>query len=260
MERIVIKVGTSTVCHKNGAPDLRRIDALCRVIADLKNENYEIVLVTSGAIGVGTNKMGLRKRPKSMAGRQAAAAIGQCELMSIYDRFLLSYGCLSGQILLTKDITEDAKGRKNVIATFEALLKRHAIPIVNENDSVATEEIVYGDNDTLSAVVACFVKADLLIILSDIDGLYDKDPSADPDAQLIPLVRDISKLNITATESRSEHGTGGMITKLHAAEIAGANGINTFLASGKNPAILYSIMDNSAKGTLFLAGGNHEND
>ena len=260
MERIVIKVGTSTVCHKNGAPDLRRIDALCRVIADLKNENYEIVLVTSGAIGVGTNKMGLRKRPKSMAGRQAAAAIGQCELMSIYDRFLLSYGCLSGQILLTKGITEDTKGRKNVIATFEALLKRHAIPIVNENDSVATEEIVYGDNDTLSAVVAGFVKADLLIILSDIDGLYDKDPSVDPDAQLIPLVRDVSKLNITATESRSEHGTGGMITKLHAAEIAGANGINTFLASGKNPAILYSIMENSAKGTLFLAGGNHEND
>ena len=166
-KRIVVKVGTSTVCHPNGAPNLKRLDMLCRTISDLKNQGMEIVLVTSGAIGIGVNKMGLQSRPENLADRQAAASIGQCELMRIYDRFFLDYGSLTGQILLTKGITEDKVQKKNVIATFEALLNMHVIPIVNENDSVATEEIVYGDNDTLSAVVAQFTDADILILLTD---------------------------------------------------------------------------------------------
>ena len=255
MERIVVKVGTTTVCHDNGAPNLRRIEQLCRVLADLNNEGYEMILVTSGAIGVGCHKMGYQQRPTEMADRQAAAAIGQCELMSIYDRIFMDYGCLSGQILLTKDITDDEVGKKNVIATFESLIQKGAIPIVNENDSVATEEIAYGDNDTLSALVATFVKADLLVLLSDIDGLYDKDPNNDTSATLIPLVEDLQHLQVDASSSHSKHGTGGMITKLHAAQIAGEAGINTFLGSGKNPEILYQIAEHEARGTLFLAKG-----
>ncbi|MBR2577370.1 MAG: glutamate 5-kinase [Erysipelotrichaceae bacterium] len=254
MKRIVIKVGTSTLCHKNGSPDLSRMERLCRVMADLKNEGYELVLVTSGAIGVGTSKMRLKHRPKTTSGKQAAAAVGQGELMAIYDRFLGDYGCLCGQILLTKNITEDKDQKRNVTATFRELLKRGIIPIVNENDSVATEEIVYGDNDTLSAVVACLIKADLLIILSDIDGLYDRDPNGDSKAVFIPLVEDIDALDISVNTSHYEHGTGGMITKLHAAAIASRHHINTFLGSGENPDIIYKIVENKAKGTLFIAG------
>ena len=151
---------------------------------------------------------------------------------------------------------ENKTQKDNVTATFKELLKRGVIPIVNENDSIATEEIVYGDNDTLSAVVACFIKADLLVILSDIDGLYDKDPNAEKDAALIPLVEDVDKLDISVDTSHYEHGTGGMVTKLHAARIAAGNHINTFLGSGKNPEIIYSIVENKAKGTLFLAKGD----
>ncbi len=251
-KRIVVKVGTSTVCHKNGAPDLRRLEKLCRTLTDLKNMGMEIILVTSGAIGVGTNKMHLEKKPESMAKRQAAASIGQCELMRIYDRFFMDYGCLSGQILLTKGITEDAKGKQNVIATFGALLEMEAIPIVNENDSVATEEIVYGDNDTLSAVVAQFTKADVLILLSDIDGLYDKDPGIDPSAKLISIVKNTKDVLHMASDSNTTLGTGGMITKIHAAEIAGNSGIPTVLANGKDPSILYDIiLSEEIPGTLF---------
>ncbi len=250
-KRIVVKVGTSTVCHNNGAVNLRRIENLCRILTDIKNTQCEIVLVTSGAIGVGTNKMQKKQRPKSISGRQAAAAIGQCELMSIYDKFFLDYGTLCGQILLTKDITENPQGEKNVIATFNALLKMHAIPIVNENDSVATEEIVYGDNDTLSAVVAKYVKADLLILLTDTDGLYDRDPSKDKDAKIIHVVKNIDKVKAFSKDSGSKQGTGGMITKIKAAEIAKENGIPTIIASGKDPHILYDIMERKKVGTLF---------
>ena len=211
-KRIVVKVGTSTVCHPNGAPNLKRLDMLCRTISDLKNQGMEIVLVTSGAIGIGVNKMGLQSRPENLADRQAAASIGQCELMRIYDRFFLDYGSLTGQILLTKGITEDKVQKKNVIATFEALLNMHVIPIVNENDSVATEEIVYGDNDTLSAVVAQFTDADILILLTDTEGLYDSDPSLNPDAQLIRTVDDPDDVESLAGGVRSSQETGGMIT------------------------------------------------
>jgi len=251
-KRIVVKVGTSTVCHKNGAPDLRRLEKLCRTLTDLKNIGLEIILVTSGAIGVGTNKMHLSQRPESIAKRQAAAAIGQCELMRVYDRFFMDYGCLSGQILLTKGITEDTKGRENVIATLGALLEMEAIPIVNENDSVATEEIVYGDNDTLSAVVAQFANADVLILLSDIDGLYDKDPSIDASAKLISIVKNPEDVLHMASDSNTKLGTGGMVTKISAAKIARTQGIPTVLANGKDPGILYDIiLEDEIPGTLF---------
>ncbi|MCR4952291.1 MAG: glutamate 5-kinase [Solobacterium sp.] len=250
-KRIVVKVGTSTVCHPNGAPNLRRIEKLCRTLSDLKNTGHEIILVTSGAIGAGTHKMKLESRPKSIAGRQAAAAVGQCELMSIYDRFFLDYGSLTGQILLTKGITENETGRKNVIATLNALLEMQVIPIINENDSVATEEIVYGDNDTLSAVVAAAAKADLLVLLSDIEGLFDTDPTLYPDAQLISIVHDYDKAREAASGSHSEHGTGGMITKIHAATIAREAGIETVLTSGADPNVLYDICEGVSVGTLF---------
>ena len=226
--RIVIKVGTSTICRPDGTLNLRKIERFARIITDLKNAGKEIVMVTSGAISVGSHKIGWGNRPKDIALKQAAAAIGQCELMSIYDRYFMEYGSTTAQILLTKAITEDPVGRANVIATFNALLKTHAIPIVNENDSVATEEIVYGDNDTHS------------------------------DAKLIPFVKDIDAVRASAGGSHTENGTGGMVTKLHAASIAHASNIPTIIASGEDPHILYDISDGKQVGTLFLAGKETE--
>lgn len=252
-KRIVIKVGTSTICRPDGTLNLRKIEKFARILTDLKNGGHDVVLVTSGAVSVGAHKIGWGRRPIEIAEKQAAAAIGQCELMSIYDRYFMEYGSTTAQILLTKAITEDKVGRANAIATFNELLKTHAIPIINENDSVATEEIVYGDNDTLSAIVATFVKADLLIILSDIDGLYDSDPGTNPDAKLIPVVHSIEKVRSAAGGSHTENGTGGMVTKLHAASIAGSAGIPTIIASGNDPQILYDITDGIPTGTLFLA-------
>lgn len=249
--RIVIKVGTSTICREDGTLNLRKIERFARIITDLRNSGREIVLVTSGAIMVGAHKIGWGKRPDKVSEKQAAAAIGQCELMSIYDRYFMEYGTTTAQILLTKGVTEDADARENVIATFNELLKTRVIPIVNENDSVATEELVYGDNDTLSAVVAVFVQADLLIILSDIDGLYSKDPAVHEDAELIPVVHNIDKIREAAGGSHTEGGTGGMITKLRAASIAGERKIPTIIASGNDPHILYDITDGIPRGTLF---------
>lgn len=250
-KRIVVKVGTSTVCHPNGAANLRRIEQLVRVLSDLKNTGIEIILVTSGAIGVGTQKIGWKERPKTVSGRQAAAAIGQCELMSIYDRLFMDYGSKTAQLLLTKDVFEDSKERNNVIATFKELGEIGAIPIVNENDSVATEEIVYGDNDTLSAVVAKYVKADLLILFTDIDGLYDANPDTDPNAKLISVVNDIDEVLHLAEDSKSGLGTGGMKTKLTAAKIAQDAGISTLIASSENPSLIYDILDGKKVGTLI---------
>jgi glutamate 5-kinase len=194
------------------------------------------------------------KREQAEADRQAAAAIGQCELMRIYDRFFLDYGSMTGQILLTKGITEHKVQKTNVISTFSSLLNMHVIPIVNENDSVATEEIVYGDNDTLSAVVAQFTGADLLVILTDTEGLYDSDPSVNPDAKLITEVDDPEEVAELAGGVRSGQGTGGMITKIHAASIARRSGIPTIVASGRNPQILYDIAEGEHHGTFFKAG------
>lgn len=250
-QRVVVKVGTTTVCHPDGAPNLRNLESLCRTLADLSHTGWKPVLVTSGAIGVGTQKLGLKQRPDTVSGRQAAAAIGQCELMSVYDRFFQEYGMKSGQLLLTKNVTEDPSAKANVTATFNELLEMNVVPIVNENDSVATEEIVYGDNDTLSAVVASLVQADLLIILSDIDGLYDRDPRLDPNAKLIPVMTDLEKAGHLAGGAHSLFGTGGMATKVHAARIARQAGIPTIVASGARMQILYDIADGKSVGTLF---------
>jgi len=252
-KRIVIKVGTSTVCHPNGAPNLRRIDKLCRVISDLENEGHEIILVTSGAIGTGLNKMGIPKRPKDLGLLQAAAAIGQCELMSIYDRFLRDYGSMTGQILLTKVITEDENGINNVITTLDSLMSLGAIPVINENDSIATEEIVYGDNDTLSAVVAGIIKADLLIMLTDTDGLYDKDPTSCDDATLIKEIHDLDlAASYAESHSHSGQGRGGMVTKIHAARIAREHNVPSIITSGSRPDILFDLIENNTyTGTYF---------
>ena len=189
-KRIVVKVGTSTLTHETGKINIRRMVKLCSVLADLHNSGKEVVLVTSGAIGVGVGKLGLKERPKDIPGRQAAATVGQCELMFMYDKFFGELGCTVGQLLITKSDIENDERRTNLVNAFEHIFKYGAIPIINENDSVAVDEIVYGDNDNLSAQVAKLVKADKLIILTDTDGLFDKNPMEFEDAQLIPVIRD----------------------------------------------------------------------
>ena len=255
-KRIVVKVGTSTVCHANGTPNLRRMERLAMVLSDIKNSGLDVVLVTSGAIGAGMHKAGWTVRPSSLPAKQAAAAIGQCELMSIYDRFFQEYGSVTAQILLTKDVVEHSEEGTNCTATFEELLKMHIIPIVNENDSVATEEIVYGDNDTLSAVVASLIHADLLVLLTDIDGLYDADPSVDPNAKRLEIVHDLDAVRHLAKGSHTSQGTGGMVTKLRAADIAMQNRIPVVIASGRSPDILYDIIEKKNTGTLFVPQGD----
>lgn len=253
-KRIVIKVGTSTLCHSNGSLNFKIMDKLAMVLSELNHTNHDVILVTSGAIGAGMNRLGLHERPHCLAQKQATAAIGQSHLMNIYSRLFDQYGSLTGQILVTKSITEDPIGHDNVIATINELLKMKVIPIVNENDSVATEEIVYGDNDTLSAIVASFIKADLLVILSDIDGLYECDPTKNPNAKLIDRVENIDDVYHLATGSHSSQGTGGMVTKLHAAQIAKDAGIPTIITNGQYPSNLYDICDGQVIGTYFTAG------
>lgn len=256
--RIVVKVGTSTICRPNGTLNLRKIERLARILTDIKNDGKQVILVTSGAIMVGTHKIGWGKKPKSIAKRQAAAAIGQCELMSVYDRYFMEYGATTAQILLTRGITDDAKARANVIQTFEEIITTHAIPIVNENDSVAIEELVIGDNDSLSALVAEFVKADVLIILSDVDGLYTADPSSDPTATLIPVVHNIDEVMGFASDPHTDAGTGGMKTKLNAAKICAKNHIPCIIADGCDPHILYDLTDGIPRGTLFTNEADHD--
>lgn len=257
-KRIVVKVGTSTLTHENGKINLARVDKLSEVLSDLMNQGLEIILVTSGAVGVGMGKLKLNTRPKSVRERQAAAAVGQSELMHLYSKFFSEYGHIVGQILLTKDVVEYEQSRKNVINTFEELLTRGIIPIVNENDSVATEELEFqdnhsfGDNDTLSAIVSVLVNADLLILLSDIDGFYNDDPNLNKNAQLI---NEIYELNEEVTRSAkgviSTKGTGGMATKINAAHICLSNDINMIIAHGQSPQILYQILKGEQIGTLF---------
>lgn len=251
-KRIVVKVGTSTLTYATGHLNLRRIESLVRVMADIKNAGNELIFVTSGAVGVGVAKLGLPGRPADMPGKQAAAAVGQCELMYLYDKLFSQYHHHTAQILLTRDIIEENKKKENVINTFEKLLGLGAIPIVNENDTIATEEIEIGDNDTLSAIVAALVKADLLIILSDIDGLYDSDPRKNPGAKLIDTVKEITpQIKEMATGAGSEFGTGGMSTKINAAEIASAHKFNMMIVNGDNPEILYDAVEEKKVGTLF---------
>ena len=252
--RVVVKVGTSTLAHPTGLLNIRRVEELCRVLSDLKNAGHEIILVSSGAIGMGVGKLSLKSRPSDIPTKQAAAAVGQCELMYTYDKLFSEYRHNVAQILLTASDIEQPQRRQNFHNTLSRLLELHVLPIINENDTVATEEINIGDNDTLSAVVAANIQADLLILLSDIDGLYDADPHQYPDAKIIHTVTEISdEILSLGGGSGSALGTGGMATKLHAAQIVTASGTEMIIANGEHPQLLYRIMDGETVGTRFLA-------
>lgn len=251
-KRIVIKVGTSTLAHKTGMLNIRRVEELIKVISDLKNSGKEIVFVTSGAIGVGVGKLGLSKRPTDMPTKQACAAIGQSELMYIYDKHFTEYNHNVAQVLLTRDIIESEKRKENVVNTLERLLELSVIPIVNENDTVSVDEIEFGDNDTLSAIVGNLVGADLLIILSDIDGLYDADPHINKDAKLIHEVTEIDETIIGLAGGKgSALGTGGMQTKIHAAQYCLEAGFPMAILNGSKPKNLYDLLDGKPIGTVF---------
>lgn len=262
--RVVVKVGTSTLTHEGGALNLRSFDALARVLSDIHNMGCEVILVSSGAIAVGAGKLKMKERPSELSLKQAAAAVGQCELMHLYDKFFGDYGHTVAQILLTGDDVENPEVKQNLISTFNSLLELGIIPIVNENDSVSYAEIeshaqehkIFGDNDTLSAVVAVLCSADILVLLSDIDGLYDANPTENPDARLIREVRVIDDdIRALAGGAGSSRGTGGMITKLQAAELATDRGIDMIIANGKMPEILYDVVEGRPTGTLFV--GKH---
>lgn len=251
--RIVVKVGTSTLAHKTGRLNIRRIEQLCKVLSDLKNEGHEIILVSSGAIGMGVGKLNLKKRPDDIPTKQAAAAVGQCELMYTYDKLFTEYNHTVAQLLITAPDIESPTRKQNFHNTMERLLELDTIPIINENDTVSTDEIVIGDNDTLSAIVTANTNSDLLILLSDIDGLYDKDPHKFSDAKLIPTVEKIDENIIAlAGEKGSELGTGGMVTKIKAAQISTSAGCDMIIANGENPELLYKIVAGDTIGTRFI--------
>lgn len=252
--RIVIKVGTSTLTHSTGNLNIRRVETLCRVISDIKNAGNEVILVTSGAIGMGVGKLSLKERPHDIPSKQAAAAVGQCELMYTYDREFSEHNHVVAQILLSAYDVENEGRRRNFHNTIFRLLELGVLPIINENDTVATEELTIGDNDTLSAIVAVSAGADLLILLSDIDGLYTADPHKDESAVLIPEITEITPEVVSLAGGKgSSLGTGGMATKISAANIATAAGIDMIIANGENPNILYDIIDGKSVGTKFLA-------
>ncbi len=250
--RVVIKVGTSTLTHPSGHINIRRLENLVKVLSDLKNSGKDVILVSSGAIGVGVGKLGLKARPADTPGKQAAAAVGQCELMYLYDKLFSEYNHTVAQVLLTRDIVELPQRKTHVVNTFNRLLEYGAIPIVNENDTVAVEEIEFGDNDTLSALVAQLVQADVLVLLSDIDGLYTANPRTDPDAKLITKVPSIEQVESAAEGAGSSLGTGGMITKINAAKIAVDSGIDMAIMNGNHPENLYRLFDGEEIGTHFI--------
>ena len=251
--RIVVKVGTSTLTHSTGNLNIRQVEKLCKALSDLKNAGHEVVLVSSGAIGMGVGKLSLKQRPSDMPTKQAAAAVGQCELMYVYDKLFSEYNHTVAQLLITGADIDDDTRRENFHNTLFRLLELGALPIVNENDTVATEEIAIGDNDTLGAIVAVSVQADLLV-LSDIDGLFTADPHKDPNATLIPVIAEITPEVIALAGGKgSALGTGGMCTKLSAAQMATANGTDMIIANGANPELLYAILDGEAVGTRFLS-------
>ena len=256
--RIVVKVGTSTLAHSTGRLNIRHTEELVKVLSDLKNAGHEVILVSSGAIGMGVGKLSLSARPTDMSSKQACAAVGQCELMYTYDRLFSAYDHTVAQILLTGVDVEHTERRVNFQNTLSRLLELGALPIINENDAVATDEIgvenTIGENDTLSAIVAAAVGADLLILLSDIDGLYDSDPHKNPGAKLISTVSAIDdSILALGGGSGSALGTGGMATKLHAAQVATAAGCEMVIANGQSPEVLYDVAAGKRVGTRFLA-------
>ena len=254
--RIVIKIGTSTLTHNNGSVNIRGMESLCKIISDIKNAGHEVVLVSSGAIAMGVGKLHLPGRPSDIAGKQACAAVGQCELMYTYDKLFSEYNHTVAQILLTAPDLASPERREKFENTVERLLSLGVLPIINENDTVATEEIEFGDNDTLGAKVAVSVKADLLVLLSDIDGLYTADPKSDPTATLIKSVTQIDDgIMALAGGAGSSLGTGGMLTKLRAARIATDAGCDMIIMNGDAPEKLYVAAEGGEIGTRFYAGG-----
>ncbi len=258
--RIVVKVGTTTLTYNNGRLNLRKMEKLVRVLCDLKNEGKEVILVSSGAIAVGTERLGLVERPRDTRGKQATAAVGQAVLMQIYQKFFMEYNQNVAQILLTRDIFENEIKRENALNTFESLLNMGVIPIVNENDTVSTIELgdlEFKDNDTLSAYVSILVDADLLILLSDIDGLYNCNPKTNKDAKIIHNVKHITEAIENMGEgSNSEFGTGGMETKISAAKLVNNKGIDMVIASGEDPTLIYNILNGEQVGTCFMSNRN----
>ena len=253
--RIVVKVGTSTLAHPTGRLNIQRMEKLCKVLSDLKNMGHEIILVSSGAIAMGFGKLNLSERPKDVPTKQASAAVGQCELMYIYDKLFTEYNHTVAQLLITAaDIEEGGVRKQNFHNTLARLLELGALPVINENDTISTEEFGIGDNDTLSAIVAVTIQADLLILLSDIDGLFDGDPRKNPDAKLIDTVEKIDEHIISlGGGSGSNLGTGGMATKLRAAQMATAAGCEMVIANGQSPEVLYDVAAGKRVGTRFLA-------
>ncbi len=255
--RIVVKVGTSTLAHAGGRLNIRRVELMCKVLSDIKNAGHQVILVSSGAIGMGAGKLGLPGRPGDMPGKQAAAAVGQCELMYTYDKLFSQYSHVVAQLLLTAEDIHHSGHSAHVKDCLERLLEWNALPIINENDAVAIDEIgihtTIGENDSLSAIVARLVDADLLVLLSDIDGLYTADPRKNPDAVLIPRVDAITEdILALAGGTGSSLGSGGMATKLRAAQIVMEAGIDMVITNGEQPDILYDIVDGKAVGTRFM--------
>ncbi|WP_124100223.1 glutamate 5-kinase [Ruminococcus sp. Marseille-P6503] len=254
-KRVVVKLGSSTLTHRTGRLNIRRVEQLVKNIADLHNAGHEIILVSSGSIALGVAKLGLMERPKDTPSKQACAAVGQCELMYLYDKLFSDYGLTVAQVLLTKYILIEDR-RINVQNALERLIQQGVIPVVNENDTVAIDELELevGENDSLAATVASIAHADLLVIMSDIDGLYDSDPRQNENAELIPVVEEITdEIRALAGGAGTKLGTGGMITKINAAEIAVNSGIDMIILNGKNPDNLYYLFENGNLGTLFKA-------
>lgn len=251
--RIVVKIGTSTLAYATGQLNIRRVEELCKTMSDIRNAGHELILVSSGAIGMGVGKLGLRTRPRDIPTKQAAAAVGQCELMYIYDKLFSEYHHTVAQLLITADNLSNETRHANFTNTLNRLLELGAVPVINENDTVATDEIVIGDNDTLAAMVAESVEANLLVLLSDIDGLYTADPHADPTAKLLPVVHRVDDgIRALAGVSSTDQGTGGMVTKLRAAEICLNCGCEMVIANGREPMLLYDIVEGKPVGTRFV--------
>lgn len=252
-KRIVVKVGTSTLTHKTGKTNISKISDLVNVLADLHNMGHEIILVSSGAIAIGTSRLGLKRKPDTIMGKQAAAAVGQGELMFLYDKFFGEYDVVVSQLLFTYDALRNADNKEHLTNTFNQLLEYGSIPVVNENDSVSIEELLNGDNDCLSATVAELIGADILILLTDTDGLYDGNPSENPDAKLISVVESITEEIEACAGGAGEKGTGGFATKVKAAKIATGAGIPVVVMNGSEPKKIYNVLGGENVGTKFLA-------
>ena len=252
--KIVIKIGTSSLTHETGRLNIRKVEQMVKVISDVKNAGHEVILVSSGAIAMGVGKLNLPSRPSDIPTKQACAAVGQCELMYTYDNLFTEYRHTVAQLLLTAEDLEQEERRQNFENTMERLLHLGALPIINENDTIATREIMVGDNDTLGAIVCNAVKADLLVLFSDIDGLFDKDPHKNPDAKLIPVVEKITpEIEALAGGAGTTLGTGGMQTKIRAAKMVTESGADMIITNSEHMEALYDILEGKSVGTRFLA-------